>query len=247
MLLGDDRASQQHAHQEEAPVLRGQERREQERHHREVVIAEDGQQAVTGDEEEGDSRHPPRDTWKERAQQEPDRHGADQEKDTLVPPAEDQPRQRLQREGKEELDRPGDQVMQGRAGEALPPGCGRQPGASVVGTVGVLALEHEAAGKLRLVRAITDQGVRGCDQVPAEDGPDHRQGVEHGHHRRDGECFRPRPGQRGHDQGRHEAGAGGGDQRGQRPGDRDLPVDRDCGQREQDQRERVTVLGHERG
>ena len=206
-------------------MLGGQKGRKQQRQYGEIVVTEDGQQAVTGDEEEGDGRHPSRDAWKEGAEQEPDRHRGHQQKDALVPPAEDQPRQCLQREREEELAGPGDEVMQCRAGKALPPGRRGQTGASVVGAVGVGAMQHEVAGQLRLERAITDQGLRGCHQVPAEDGPGHRQRVEHRDHRRGGQRFRPWPDQHGHDQGHDQADAGHRNPGGQRPGDGDLPID----------------------
>ena len=200
---------------------------------------------MTGDEEEGDRRHPSRDAWKEGAEEQPDGHRGDQEKHTLVPPAEDRPRYRLQREGKEELTGPGDEVMEGRTGEALSPGRGRQARASVIGAVRVDAMQHEVAGQLRLVRPITDQRARRCHQVPPDNGADHRQRVEHRDHRRDGERFRPWLDQHRHDQGRDQANAGRGDPGGQRPGDRDLPIDGGRRHPQEKQHQRVGVLGHQ--
>src|SRR6266550_6627676 len=119
---------------------------------------------MAGDEEERGGRQTAGRSGKEAGQQPPDKAGGDQQEDPFVPPAQRSSR-KLQRQRPEELTRPGDQVMEGRAGKGFAPGSRAKPRRPIVGAVRIDPPQQEVTGKLRLVSAVADQRRWGGDGV----------------------------------------------------------------------------------
>src|SRR5438128_74761 len=135
-------------------------------------------------------------------------------------------------------------MMQRGIGEGLAtPGRPLEAGPHVVESVGIDAAHQDVACQLDLVGAVADQRGRGRHQVPADDAAGDGERIEQ-RHRGGGTELPQRPtGDHEGDGHRDQPQQSEGDPRRQRPGARDLPVDRGGGQTEQDEDEPVAMPG----